>query len=172
MKEKVIHFGKEFIPYVIIVIVILLIKQFLVTTVLVSGSSMNDTLYHHDMLLLNRIVYQFHEIERFDIVVVQMENEKIIKRVIGLPGETIAYRDNTLYVNGKKVKDPYGKGYTADFSLDMLELEKIPEGYYFVMGDNRNNSLDSRRIGVINEKDILGKSQFVLFPLTRFGKVK
>lgn len=169
MREKTFHLVKELLPYVITIALILLVKQFLLTTVLVSGNSMNDTLFNRDMLLLNRVVYRFQDIKRFDIVVVQTKEEKIIKRVIGLPGEELAYREGKLYIDGKEVKDPYGTGYTSDFSLSVLGLDKIPEGCYFVMGDNRNNSLDSRRIGVIPKENILGRSQFVLFPFTRFG---
>ena len=89
-----------------------------------------------------------------------------IKRVIGLPGEEVVYTDNVLYINGKKVKDNYGCKPTSDFSV------KVPEGRYFVLGDNRDNSLDSRYFGSFLEKDILGKTSLTIFPFNRIGKKK
>ena len=89
---------KDIIPYVIIVLVVGLIRTFLVTPVIVSGDSMVPTLKNRELLLLNKINYQLNDIKRFDIVVIRLEDKEIIKRVVGLPGEEIMYRNNTLYV--------------------------------------------------------------------------
>ena len=91
-------------------------------------------------------------------------NEKLIKRVIGLPGETVEYKDGKLYIDGKVMKDEYSKSTTNDF--DKVTLGKDE---YFVLGDNRAVSIDSRRLGPINKKDILGKARLVIFPFNRFG---
>ena len=171
MKDKIITIAKEIIPYIIVILVAIFIRTFIATPVRVNGTSMIDTLSNGDIMLLNKMNKNY---KRFDIVVVSLENNKIIKRIIGLPGEKIEYKNNTLYINNKSVKD-VSKQYTSDFSLEELYgYEFIPEGYYFVMGDNRGGSSDSRdrRIGLIKESDIKGKATFRLWPLNHFGFVK
>ena len=99
-------------------------------------------------------------------------NTKLVKRVIGLPGESIECKDNELYINGEKIDD-YSTSRTGDFSLkELYDVEKLPDGYYFVMGDNRTKSSDSRdyRIGLIKKEDIVGTTSFRLFPFTKIGK--
>ena len=172
MKEKIIHYLKELLPYILVLIVILSIKKFAFGTILVNGNSMKDTLHNKDFMILDKMTYRFHKIKRFDIVVVQVGNQKLIKRVIGLPGEVIEYRDNELYVNGEKVEEHYSNRITYDFDLHSIDLNRIPNDTYFVMGDNRTDSLDSRSFGVVQRKQILGKTSFVLFPFSRFGNVE
>jgi len=155
---------KETIPYIVIIIVVLLIKQFIFTPVIVNGPSMMNTLHDKDVMILDKIGMKLKGIDRFDIVVIQTKNNKIIKRVIGLPGETIEYKDNKLYINDKKVKDTYGYGTTYD-----IEKIKVPKDTYYVLGDNRNDSIDSRIIGVVDKKDILGHATFIVYPFNRFG---
>ena len=154
---------KEYLPYVIALIVILLIKKFVVAPIRVNGDSMNTTLKDGDIMILNIIGFHFDDIKRFDIVVVNEGSELIIKRVIGLPGETIEYKDNVLYVNGKKKKDTYGSKKTEDFKV------KVPNGKYFVLGDNRTNSMDSRFFGPFKRSQIVGKTKLIVFPFSRFG---
>jgi len=160
---------KELLPYIIILIIIILVKQYVFTTILVNGDSMNNTLKEHDVMILDKFSYRIKDIERFDIVVVNSSNTKLIKRVIALPGEQIKYENDELYINGKKVKDSYGTGVTYDFELD---IDKIPEDYYFVLGDNRENSIDSRIIGLVHKKDILGHAIYRLYPFNKFGSVE
>ena len=93
-------------------------------------------------------------------------DEYLIKRVIGLPGETIEYKDNQLYVNGKKIKDNYGSEKTEDFKT------KVPKDSYYALGDNRTNSRDSRYYGAFHKKKILGKTKLIIFPFNRFGNKK
>ena len=159
-------FLKEYVPYIVIIILVLLFKRFIMSPIKVNGDSMNTTLKDKDIMILNIIGYRFTDIKRFDIVVVDGEKEYLIKRVIGLPGEKIEYKNNKLYVNGKYVKDKYGKKITNDFSV------KVPKDSYFVLGDNRTNSLDSRYFGAFKKKEILGKTNFTIFPFNRFGKKK
>lgn len=159
---------KEILPYIIIIIIVVLIRTFIATPIKVNGTSMNDTLNHGDTMILNKIDVKINELKRFDIVVIETGETYLIKRVIGLPNETIEYKEGKLYINGKKINDPYyNNKNTNDF-----ESVKIPKEHYFVMGDNRNDSIDSRIIGVINKKDIIGTTKIVLFPFKNMGIVK
>ena len=105
-----------------------------------------------------------NQYERFDIVVFDYNNSKLVKRIIGLPGETVEYRSGILYINGNQIDDPFASK-TKDFKLSNLGIDVIPEGYYFVMGDNRNNSSDSRIIGPISKDSIEGVTTFSLWPI-------
>lgn len=165
---------KELIPYVVIVVVVVLFRTFIATPVIVSGSSMDPTLKDGEVLVLNKLAKKYN---REDIVVIDADingnKERIVKRIIGMPGEKIEYVDHSLYINDEKVFDSFNK-ITNDFNLkDITGLEKIPEGYYFVMGDNRDNSLDSRdsRLGLIKEEDIIGKPIFRIWPLNKMGTI-
>lgn len=162
-------FIKELIPYIIIILVVVSLRTFIVTPVIVKGDSMIPTLKNNQILLLNKIGYKFNEIKRYDIVVIKTGKSEIIKRIIGLPGETIEYRNNLLYVNGHEVKSDYNYD-TDDFTLKSIcNCDSIPQGKYLVLGDNRAVSSDSRIIGLIDEKDIKGKANISIFP---FKKVK
>ena len=162
--ESFKKFLKEVIPYIIIIVVVLGIKKFIFAPVLVNGTSMMDTLYDKDVMILDKIGMRINGLDRFDIVVIQHEDTKIIKRIIGLPGDTLEYKDNKLYINGKKVKDSYGTYETND-----IEEIKIPKNSYYVLGDNRIDSVDSRIIGPVADKNILGKAHFTIYPFIRFG---
>lgn len=152
---------KKIIPYIIILSLVILIRTFIVTPVIVDGDSMDETLKNGEVLLLKKYDKTY---ERNEIVVLNYSNEKLIKRVIGLPGESVLYHDGILYINGKEVEDKFGT-LTYDFTIERLGVETIPEGYYFVLGDNRKNSSDSRIIGLVSENDIIGTTTFSLWPL-------
>ena len=160
-------FIKELIPYIVIVIVVVLIRTFIATPVIVSGDSMVPTLKNKQLLLLNKINYKINNIKRFDVVVINLDNKEIIKRVIGLPGEDILYRSNKLYVDGHELENDYNFD-TDDFSLKTIcNCTKIPEDKYLVLGDNRAVSADSRIIGLIDKKDIEGNVNFSLWPIKK-----
>lgn len=163
-KSKSKNYFKEFLPYIIIIIVVILIKSYVVSPIRVNGESMDSTLKDGDIMLLNEIEYRLGEIERFDIVVIRRGDEYLIKRVIGLPGEKVKYLDNKLYINGKYVKEEFKHKKTNDFPTYQLGKDE-----YFVMGDNRTNSKDSRMIGSVFEDEILGKASLTIFPFSRFG---
>ena len=168
MKEKI----KPLLPYIIIIVIVLFIKAFIVTPIKVNGESMYPTLEEGDIMILNKTAYYFNKPKRFDIVVVDMPDEYLIKRVIGLPGEQIEYKDNTLYVDGKKVKENFEHGKTDDFNIKKLGSDTVPEGYYLVMGDNRGNSLDSRELGFMKEEQLLGRTSLIILPFNRIGNSK
>lgn len=163
-KSKFKNFCKEYIPYILVIIGVILIKQFVISPIIVNGESMMKTLHDKDIMILDRISYRVGNINRYDIVVIDEGSEYIIKRVIGLPGEEVSCEEGKLYINGKEIKDEYGVGVTDDF------IYKVPKGEYFVLGDNREKSLDSRYFGSFKKKDILGKTNLILFPFNRFGK--
>ena len=172
MKEKVIDFIKEISVYVIIILIIILLKMYVISPIRVNGTSMDPTLENGDIMILNKIGYRITKIKRFDIVVIKYKDELLIKRVIGLPGEKIKYVNNTLYVNGKKLDEEFDKTYTYNFSLKEIGSTTVPDNSYFVLGDNREVSKDSRSIGFIDREDIVGKSSLTLFPFNRFGTKK
>lgn len=156
---------KEVIPYIVIVVVVVLIRTFIITPVRVDGDSMKNTLKNGDILLL----YKLSSIDRFDIIVLDEEkdNEKIIKRVIGLPGETVAIKKGKIYINDKVIDDEYAYGQTSDYNKVTLKDDE-----YFILGDNRLISKDSRYFGPIKDNEVKGKIVFRLFPFTKIGTVQ
>lgn len=154
---------KEIMGYVFIILVVILIRTFVFTIIKVNQVSMVDTLHDGDFMILKKFDKSF---DRFDIVVVDDNGDKIIKRIIGLPKEDIEYSENTLFINGEELEDKYGVGITKDFK-DYCAADE-----YFVMGDNREVSKDSRIIGCVNKKQIMGTTDFIIFPFNRFGKVE
>lgn len=156
---------KEIIPYIVIVLVVVLIRTFIITPVRVDGDSMKNTLKNGDILLL----YKLGSINRLDIIVLDEEkdNEKIIKRVIGLPGETVAIKKGKIYINDKVIDDEYAYGETSDYDKVTLKDDE-----YFILGDNRLISKDSRYFGPIKKSEIKGKIVFRLFPFTKIGTVQ
>lgn len=163
MKEKLIKNIKELFPYLLILIVVILIRTFIATPIKVNGNSMYDTLDGSEFMILNKLA----KVDRYDIVVVDTDSEELIKRVYGLPGEKISIENNAIYINDKKIEDSYAYGETSDYKSIVLK-----EDEYFVLGDNRAVSLDSRIIGPINKKKIKGTTNFILYPFNRFGLLK
>lgn len=160
---------KEIVPYVVIILVVILIRSFIITPVSVDGKSMLPNLTSGQILLLKKFDRSF---DRFDVVVIEYNNTRLIKRIIGLPGEYVEYKNNKLYINGEYVEEKMISVSSRDFKLEELGVDKIPDDYYFVVGDNRPVSHDSRSIGLISKKDILGTTDFSIFPFSRFGFIK
>ena len=186
------NFIKDISGYVIIIVVVVLIRSFVVTPVRVDGPSMNDTLKDSDLLLLNKLSYKVGSIKRYDVVVIENNGEKIIKRVYGLPGDSIEYNNNKLYINGEAVEDKYASNQTDNFNLKDIciaglrkvriitdiDIENncnyntIPEDYYVVLGDNRKVSADSRYYGLISKDKIIGKTRIRFWPLNKIGIIE
>lgn len=163
----------------IIVIVVNLIFTFVIQSNVVIGSSMAPTIHENDRLLTNTFNINESKIERFDIVIINWEegNEVIIKRVIGFGGDRIKFSGDKLYINGIEHEEYYLDyeyietikkknnidNYTSDFEVI------VPVGQYFVLGDNRIASADSRTIGTFGIEDIIGVDAIVFYPLSNFG---
>ena len=154
--------------YVYIVLAVLIIRTYIVTPAIVDGDSMNNTLLDGQIVILNKITYRFNDVNRFDIVVIENreDNDKIIKRIIGLPNEKIRYTDNKLYINDKLIKTNHSFKKTKDFEYE------TKNGEYFVLGDNRVVSKDSRILGNFKKEDIVGKVSIRIYPLDRIGSIK
>ena len=142
----------------------------------VEGASMENTLHNGDNLIVDKLSYRFHDPERFDIIVFPFQfqdNTYYIKRIIGLPGKTVQIMDDgSIYINGEKLEENYGmeviKPETIGRAAEPIELG---DDEYFVMGDNRNNSSDSRTdmVGNIKRENIIGKAWLRIWPVSDFG---
>ncbi len=183
-------------PFIIIIFFVFIIRMFVATPVNVSGSSMTPTLQNKDIMLLYKLTKHTRGIRRNDIVVINTDSGKLIKRVIALPGEKVSYRIEkddeekdvgVLYINGKATKENFidekakaktcnpdvCPGNTSGSICTLCAGEiTVGEDEYFVMGDNRGNSKDSRIIGTVSKDDILGTTEIILLPFNRTGKVK
>lgn len=172
MREKIKKMIKELYPYVVIVLIVIIIRTFIITPVIVSGNSMNPNLEDGELLLVRKIGYNSNSIERFDIIVLKDGQDEIVKRVIGLPGEHISYKNNKLYVNDKLIDETYKFRDTEDFNLEEIcTCSVIPEGKYLVLGDNRPISKDSRQIGLVDDENIIGKAVLRIWPLTKISSI-
>jgi signal peptidase I len=148
------------------------IKTYLIQAFYIPSPSMEHTLNVQDRVLVNKLSYRLHDIHRGDIVVFERPPNDagvirdLIKRVVGLPGETVEGHDGTVFVDGRPLREPYlGRGVTTgDFPVS-----RIPDGYIWVMGDNRGNSSDSRVFGAVPEKTIVGRAFVRVWPVTAFG---
>jgi len=163
---------KNILSFVLIIVIALVIKMFIFSPIKINGSSMSPTLEDGDIMIMNEIGYYLNGIERFDIAVANVNGERLIKRVIGLPGEKLEYRDNNLYINDELVVENFKHGDTDDFSLFEINAEVIPDNYYFLVGDNRGNSKDSRTIGFVHKSQIMGKTRLIVFPFSRTSTVQ
>ena len=166
-----------FLRYVGIVVgITFFIITFVGQRTYVSGSSMENTLSHGDNLIVDKITYRFSDPKRYDIIVFPFRHEEnvyYIKRIIGLPGETIQIQDGSIYINGEILSESYGREVmkSAGLAEDPITLG---EGEYFVLGDNRNDSMDSRDPGVstIHRDEIIGRAWVRIWPLDEIGVLK
>ena len=194
------QFIKEWGPFILFLIALGLVRLFLIQPVSVDGHSMDPTLADGERLIVLRTA----KIDRFDIVVAKekegSKTKEIVKRVIGLPGDTITYKDDVLYVNGKKTSEPYLDKYQKAFEDDDLQdiysyntlfqqlaensdafttakdgstefTVKVPKNQYFLLGDDRIVSKDSREVGSFKKSAIIGEVKFRFWPLSKIAGV-
>ncbi len=150
-------------------IVCFIVCFFFISFSRVSGTSMNPNLKNNDIILVNKIT---KKIERFDVVLIKVEDTVFIKRIIGMPNEEIKYVNNKLYVDDLKINEPFLESNikTNDFTIYDIS-SKLEDDKYLVLGDNRNNSIDSRIFGLISSEDIIGKVIFRVLPFKSFGDI-
>lgn len=169
-------FIRDTITVLAVAAIIILVLQFVIQKFVVEGSSMNFTLHDGQQLLVNKIVYRFHEPERGDIIVfhppVEIDEDDFIKRIIGLPGEKVIIANSKVIIQKTdgtllELDEPY---ITRQANRD-YESDIIPEGEYFVMGDNRVNSSDSRTGWTLKREDIVGKAWISVWPIGDWGLI-
>lgn len=165
------EFIKDSAKVIIVLVIALIIMIYVFSITQVVGNSMTPTLNEGNLMIINKLKYKFADIKRGDIISLKNPTHKyLIKRVVGLPGDTIKIKDNILYINDKEYDEPYlAKDIEySDFSLSEINYDKIPEDMYFVLGDNRPDSFDSRDIGLVKKEDIIGKISLRFWPLNEF----
>lgn len=200
-KTKILKWLKDWIGFIIFMSLLLISRYFFWATVNVDGHSMDPTLANKEMLF----IVKNSKIDRFDIVVAQEEDngktKDIIKRVIGLPGDTITYKNDQLYINNEMVNEPYLDEYKQKFQEDKLQSTysynayfqqlaqeataftidsqkqasftiEVPEGQYLLLGDDRIVSKDSRAVGTFKKEQITGEAKFRFYPFNRMGTVE
>lgn len=173
-KEKESNTSSWIKSIIIALIVAFIVREFIFTPVQVLGPSMEPTFEHEDRVVITKI----HSIDNFDIVIFDAitEESKYIKRVIGLPGDRVVMENDQLFINDVPFDEPYvednkaavfeGQKLTEDFEVE------VPKGYLYVLGDNRRESTDSRVLGFIDEKTVVGEVKLRIHPLNRFGLPK
>jgi signal peptidase I len=166
-------FGEELLRTVLFVFVVTVLFDMMIPRSLVEGRSMQPTFETNDRLIVSRLHYMLGRPQRGDIVVFNSVNPRepttmLIKRVIGLPGETVSFVDNQVHINGQRLEEPYVVNVCSRCVQDPITLG--PDEFY-VLGDNRPNSVDSRVFGVIRISDIVGEAVFRYWPPTKFGLI-
>ena len=167
---KIKAFFKEILETLLIALVLILVIEGLSDRVKIEGFSMLPSLHQNDRVIVSKLAYRSDDIARGDIVVFDYPNnpeEEYIKRVIGIPGDTISIYDGAVTLNGDILEEDY----IDNFILGELEEVIVPQGNVFVMGDNRNHSSDSRYWGSLPTEYIVGKAIFVYWPFTEFGVI-
>ena len=180
MEEKEKGIFRELLGWIVYLLLIVGLTYLIITYVgqrtKVSGQSMETTLHDGDNLIVDKISYRFRDPERYEIIVFPYqykENTFYIKRIIGLPGETVQVKDGYVFINGEQLEEHYGN--------ELMELPGIAEqpltlgaDEYFVLGDNRNHSSDSRdpSVGILHREDLLGRAWIRIWPFSDFGVIK
>lgn len=177
MKSKLIRRIVEYIKEPLLAILAaLLISTFIMSHTRVPTESMLNTIEAGDHLIVSPVPYYYRDPDRGEIVVFNLGDENLIKRIIGMPGDIINIVDNNVYINGEKSNESDYLAHLDSTYLyagsDISFPYRVPEGYYFVMGDNRKNSKDSRVFGPISRENIIAKAGLTIFPFDRIGFIE
>lgn len=180
LKEKLMNRKfREFLEYIVIFVVVVglvwLMDTFLIVNARIPSESMENTIMTGDRIIGNRLAYKTGIPKRYDIIIFKYPDDEsvlYIKRIIGLPGDTVTILDGKVYINGSS--EPLDDSFTPEIPLGDFGPYTVPGNSYFVMGDNRNYSFDSRfwENTYVREDQILGKAMFCYFPFNRWGKVE
>lgn len=157
---------------IIAIIIALFIHNFIFATSIVEGDSMEPTLEDGERLIFNKLIYFLDEPERGDIIIIRHADKNYVKRIIALPGETIEIRNSELYIDGERYIETF---LSEEYSKKTGEFGpiRVPHDSYFVMGDNRAISKDSRNgLGYIRRDEIIGRSELIIYPFTEWGWTK
>ena len=177
--QKEVSIWKEILGWILYIAIILGVTYLIITYVgqrtRVSGDSMESTLHTGDNLIVDKISYRFRDPERYEIIVFPyryQENTFYIKRIMGLPGETVQIKDGYLYINGERSDEDYGLERMNSGGIAEEEIV-LGEDEYFVLGDNRNESSDSRdpRVGVLHRDELIGRAWVRIWPLNNIGVI-
>ena len=180
VEEKDFSWKREIISTTLylfcVVALTFLFIQFVGQRTHVNGDSMNVTLQDGDNLIVDKLSYRFKDPERFDIIVFPYQYQEktyYIKRIIGMPGETVQIKDGMVYIDGEMLQESYGKE-VMEYAGVASEPVELGSDEYFVLGDNRNNSSDSRdpSVGNVHRDQIIGKAFIRIWPLNQFGILK
>lgn len=163
---------------IIAILIFLALRQYVLQPFQVEGNSMELELRNQDQM----VMFRNTDLERFDVVVFpdpRGSASSYVKRIIAMPGDELYFNNDTLYLNNQPIEEPYleplksesqDRNFTDDFSLwDTIGLTQVPEGYYFVLGDNRPFSGDSRQFGLVEIDSIQGEANFIYYPFNRMG---
>ena len=170
---------KELLGWIVYIAIIIGLTWLIITFVgqrtRVSGHSMEATLHDGDNLIVDKLSYHFRDPKRFEIIVFpyrHKENTYYIKRIIGLPGETVQVKDGYVYINGEKLDENYGLEVMEDAGIAAEPIE-LGEDEYFVLGDNRNHSSDSRdpSVGILHRDELIGRAWIRIWPLDSIGVI-
>lgn len=188
MEKERNNIGKELRGWisaiVIAVLIAFVVRHFLISNYIVQGTSMMPNLQNNNRLIVNKVAYDFSQPHYGDIIIFHATpTEDYVKRVIGLPGDKIVYKNDQLYRNGKKISEPYlkpyrqqyeathpGENFTQNFSLQTEQstnhVMSVPKGDLWVMGDNRSVSIDSRSFGFVSMSKVVGKVSLRYYPFS------
>lgn len=172
--RNITEFIKDISKYIIVIIIVLLLFIFVIGLQQVVGPSMSPNLEEGNVIIVNKLIYRLKDISRNDVIVLSQDEKYMIKRVVGLPGEFVEYKDNYVFINGVKYKETFidENIKTEDFSIKDIGYDVIPKDMYLVLGDNRENSLDSRSYGLISKKQVIGKAWIRIWPLNNIKIIK
>ena len=177
VKKAVASFFDFLQGIVVIMALLVMVYLFIMSPQEVNGESMEPNFHNSEYILTNKVTYKFRQPKRGDVIIFKSWKNKdvdYIKRVIGLPGDTIELQHNAIYVNGQKLEEPYLSPNVAIFGGSFLQEDQptvIPDNSLFVSGDNRPHSSDSREFGPVAESDIIGVVILRYWPFSQFGVI-